>query len=175
MPRSDGISWGCSWEPFGSATPQCPVGLRMAESKGFEPLEHLRAQRFSRRLHSPPVPPKTPRNRMLLTVSRAFVASLRVPIMANLMANTPVMATGDGGQCPAVRLAWGASQGGRSQRNQPDLGQRGRVAAQFMLGGRRGPSTRQPAKSRRRRGLRRRASLRRHHWGRAARRSMTRR
>ena len=112
MPRSDGISWGCSWEPFGSATPQCPVGLRMAESKGFEPLEHLRAQRFSRRLHSPPVPPKTPRNRMLLTVSRAFVASLRVPIMANLMANTPVMATGDGGQCPAVRLAWGASQGG---------------------------------------------------------------
>ena len=174
MPRSDGISWGCSWEPFGSATPQCPVGLRMAESKGFEPLEHLRAQRFSRRLHSPPVPPKTPRNRMLLTVSRAFVASLRVPIMANLMANTPVMATGDGGQCPAVRLAWGASQGWRSQRNQP-VGQRGRVAAQFMLGGRRGPSTRQPAKSRRRRGLRRRASLRRHHWGRAARRSMTRR
>jgi hypothetical protein len=58
----------------------------MAESKGFEPLEHLRAQRFSRRLHSPPAPPKTLRNRDLLAVPIGFVASLRVPIMANFMA-----------------------------------------------------------------------------------------
>ena len=58
----------------------------MAESKGFEPLECLRIQRFSRRLHSPPVPPKTPRIRDPVLVLWAFVASLRVPIMATFMA-----------------------------------------------------------------------------------------
>ncbi len=61
----------------------------VAESKGFEPLEHLRAQRFSRRLHSPPPPSKTPRNSDTLPVPRGFIPSLRVPIMANFMA-TPL-------------------------------------------------------------------------------------
>jgi hypothetical protein len=77
-----------SSQPPKSATSQFPVGMLVAESKGFEPLEHLRAQRFSRRLHSPPVPSKTPSNRDLLAISRGFVASLRVPIMAILMAKT---------------------------------------------------------------------------------------
>jgi hypothetical protein len=40
----------------------------VAESRGFEPLECLRIQRFSRRLHSPPLPPKTPRNRGALAI-----------------------------------------------------------------------------------------------------------
>ncbi len=58
----------------------------VAESKGFEPLECLRIQRFSRRLYSPPLPPKTPRNRGALAILWGLIASLRLPIMANFMA-----------------------------------------------------------------------------------------
>ncbi len=125
------------------------------------------------RLH--PVAPKTPRNRDVVAVPRALIASLRVPIMANFMAKRPGRCSAeDGGKYPAVRLSRGCPRG-RSQRNQPDSGQRGRVAAQFMLGSRRGPSIRSLAMSRRRHGLRRRALLRRRHRCRVVRCSMTRR